>query len=255
MTWRPPLSQHLHDRNIGLSPSGFCVFVLIYWLLLGLVLVGMWILLSYDIISIDAVSLSSSGTSLQALYLAPFFHEIPRHLLTNTLIFFLMGVSLTIITVLFRTLDIRFYLCPFIACILFVTIFPFSFSTALLLVPGLQLVDIVGFSGIISAVLGMTIVMISYAVWKNFESARFLIGTSLVSAAVFLLIPLAEIHNSFAAVPNAAHRIGFLYGVVITWLIGAALMTGSKKRVYLYLAALSAALFLPIIIFWVTVLL
>jgi len=110
MIWRPPLSQHQNDRNISLSPSGFRVFVLIYWFLLGLIIVGMWILLSYDIISIDAVSLSSSGTSLQALYLAPFCHEIPRHLLTNTLTFFLLGVSLMIITALFRTLDNRVYL-------------------------------------------------------------------------------------------------------------------------------------------------
>lgn len=255
MTWTPPLSKHLHDRNISLPPSRFRLFILIYWLLLGIVIVGMWSLLSYDILSIDAVSLSSSGTPFQALYLASFCHEIPQHLLTNVFTFFILGISLTIITVLCRKLDSRFYLCPFIACILFVTILPFSFSTALLLVPGLQLVDIVGFSGIISAVLGMTIVTIAYAVWKNFESLRFFIGTILISAAVFLLIPLAEFRNAAAAVPNTAHQIGFVYGVLITWLIGAALMTDSKKRVYLYLAALFAALFLPIIIFAITVLL
>ncbi|ABN07840.1 hypothetical protein Mlab_1679 [Methanocorpusculum labreanum Z] len=255
MTWTPPLSKHLTDRNISLSPSGFRLFILIYWFILGIVILGMWTLLSYDILSIDAVSLSSSGTPVKALYLASFSHEIPQHLLTNVFTFFILGVSLTIITVLFRKLDSRFYLCPFIACILFVTILPFSFSTALLLVPGLQLVDIVGFSGIISAVLGMTIVTIAYAVWKNFESLRFFIGTILISAAVFLLIPLAEFRNAAAAVPNTAHQIGFLYGVLITWLIGAALMTDSKKRVYLYLAALLAALLLPIIIFGITVLL
>ncbi|WP_319378128.1 rhomboid family intramembrane serine protease [uncultured Methanocorpusculum sp.] len=255
MTWSPPLSEHLNDRNISLPPSRFRLFILIYWLLFGIVIVGMWTLLYDGIIPIDAVSLSSSGTPFQALYLAPFSHEIPQHLLTNVFTFFLLGVSLTIITALFRKLDSRFYLCPFIACILFVTILPFTFSTALLLVPNLELVDIVGFSGIVSAVLGMTIVILSYIIWKNFESLRFFIGTILVSVAVFFLLPLAEFRNAHAAVPNTAHQIGFLYGVLITWLIGAALMTKSKKRAYLYLAALLAALFLPIILFGITVLL
>jgi len=215
----------------------------------------MWTLLYEGIIPIDAVSLSSSGTPLQALYLAPFSHEIPMHLVTNLLIFFILGIFLTLITAIFPKLDKRFYLCPFIACILFITILPFSFSTALLIMPNLQLVDIVGFSGIVSAVLGMTIVTISYAVWKNFESLRFFVGTLLISAVVFLLIPLAEILNASPVIPNTAHRIGFLYGVIVTWLIGAALMTNSKKRVYLYLAALAAALLLPIIIFSITSLL
>lgn len=249
MTWPPPLSKHLNDKNISLPPAQYRLFILIYWLLLGIVILGMWSLLYEGMIPIDAVSLSSSGTPVQALYLAPFCHEIPQHLLANTLTFFLLGVSLTIITALFRQLDSRFYLCPFIACILFVTILPFSFSTALLIVPNLHLVDIVGFSGIVSAVLGMTIVTFSYAVWKNFESLRFFVGTLLISAFVYLLIPLAEIHNASAAVPNTAHQIGFVYGVLITWLIGAALMTGSKKRAYLYLAALAAALLLPIILY------
>jgi hypothetical protein len=255
MTWIPPLSKHLNDRKISLPPAQFRLFILIYWLLFGIVILGMWSLLYCGILPIDAVSLSSSGTPFQALYLAPFSHEIPQHLLTNVFTFFLLGVSLTIITALFRKLDSRFYLCPFISCILFVTILPFTFSTALLLVPNLELVDIVGFSGIISAVLGMTIVILSFVVWKNFESIRFLIGTILVSAAVFLLIPLAEIQNAFPAVPNTAHQIGFVYGVLITWLIGAALTTGSKTRAYLYLAALLAALLLPIILFGITVLL
>ena len=255
MTWIPPLSKHLNDRNISLSPSGFRLFILIYWFILGIVILGMWSLLYCGILSIDAVSLTSAGTPVQALYLAPFSHKIPQHLLANTLTFFLLGITLTIITALFRQLDSRFYLCPFIACILFVTILPLSFSTALLLVPGLQLVHIVGFSGIVSAVLGMTIVTIAYAVWKNFESRRFVIGTLLISAVVFLLFPLAEIQNPSPLVPNTAHQIGLVYGVLITWLIGAALTTDSKKRVYLYLAALLAALLLPIIIFGITVLL
>ncbi len=156
----------------------------------------MWSLLYEGITPIDAVSLSSSGTPVQALYLAPFCHEIPQHLLANTLAFFLLGITLTLITALFRQLDSRFYLCPFSACILFVTILPFSFSTALLIVPNLQLVYIVGFSGIVSAVLGMTIVIIAYVVWKNFESLRFFIGTMLISAVVFLLLQLAEIQNA-----------------------------------------------------------
>jgi len=255
MTWSPPLSEHLNDRNISLPPSRFRLFILIYWLLLGIVLVGMWSLLYDGIIPIDAVSLTSGSTPFQALYLAPFCHEMPHHLLTNVFTFFLLGVSLTIITALSRKPDSRFYLCPFIACILFITILPFSFSTALLIVPNLQLVHIFGFSGIISAVLGMTIVILSFVVWKNFESIRFLIGTLLISAAVFLLLPLAEIRNAFPAVPNAAHQIGLVYGVIITWLIGAALTTNSKKRAYLYLAALLAALFFPIILFGITVLL
>ena len=107
----------------------------------------------------------------------------------------------------------------------------------------------------VCAVFGMICVMISFAVWKNFESIRLLIGILLFSAAVYLLLPLAEILNASPVIPDTAHRIGFLYGVIVTWLIGAALTTDSKKRVYLYLAALLAALFLPIIRFGITVLL
>jgi uncharacterized membrane protein (Fun14 family) len=255
MTWRPPLSEHLNDRNISLPPSRFRLFILIYWLILGIVILGMWYLLYEGMIPIDAVSLSSSGTTLLALYLAPFCHEIPMHLVTNLLIFFILGICLTLITVIFPKLDKRFYLCPFLVFILFITILPFSCSTALLLVPGLHLVQIVGFSGMVCAVFGMICVMISFAVWKNFESIRLLIGILLFSAAVYLLLPLAEILNASPVIPDTAHRIGFLYGVIVTWLIGAALTTDSKKRVYLYLAALLAALFLPIIRFGITVLL
>ncbi len=87
----------------------------------------------------------------------------------------------------------------------------------------------------VCAVFGMICVMISFAVWKNFESIRFLIG---------ILLPLTEILNASAAIPDVAHRIGFLYGVIVTWLIGAALTTGSKKRVYFYIIALLAAIIL-----------
>ena len=107
----------------------------------------------------------------------------------------------------------------------------------------------------VCAVFGMICVMISFAVWKNFESIRFLIGILLLSAAVFLLLPLTEILNASAAIPDVAHRIGFLYGVIITWLIGAALTTGSKKRVYLYIIALLTVIILPIILLGITILL
>lgn len=177
------------------------------------------------------------------------------HLLTNLLIFFILGICLTLITVIFPKQDKRFYLCPFLVFILFITILPFSCSTALLLVPGLHLVQIVGFSGMVCAVFGMICVMISLAVWKNFESIRLLIGILLFSAAVYLLLPLAEILNASPVIPDTAHRIGFLYGVIVTWLIGAALTNDSKKRVYLYLSALLAALFLPFLLFGITVLL
>ncbi len=250
-----PLYQHLNDRNINLPPDRFRLFILIYWLILGIFLVAMWALLYYSIIPIDAVSLSSSGTTLKALYLAPFSHEIPTHLLTNLLIFFILGIFLMLITAIFPKLDSWFHLCPFLACILFIPILPISFSSALLLVPWLHLVHMVGFSGIVAAIFVMIFVMISFAVWKNFESIRLLIGILLFSAVVYLLLPLAEILNTSTAVPNAAHQIGFLYGVIITWLIGAALTTGSKKRVYLYLIALLTIIILPIILLGITMLL
>ncbi len=215
----------------------------------------MWTLLSYNMIPMDAVSLSSSGTTLQSLYLAPFSHETPTHLLINLLLFFLLGIWLILITAIFPKLDSWFYLCPFLACILFITILPFSCSSALLLVPGLHLVHMVGFSGIVAAIFGMIFIMIFFTVWKNFESIRLLIEIILFSAVVYLLLPLAEILDAFSAVPDAAHRIGFLYGVIITWLIGAALTTGSKKRVYLYFTALLAVIILPIILFGITILL
>jgi len=106
----------------------------------------------------------------------------------------------------------------------------------------------------VCAVFGIICVIISFAVWKNFESARFLIGILLLSAAVYLLLPLAEILNASPAVPNTAHRIGFLYGIIVTWLIGAALTTGSKKRVYIYLIALLVVIILPLILLGITIL-
>ena len=106
----------------------------------------------------------------------------------------------------------------------------------------------------VCAVFGIICVIISFAVWKNFESARLLIGILLLSAAVCLLLPLAEILNASPAVPNTAHRIGFLYGIIVTWLIGAALTTGSKKRVYLYLILLVAIFLLPILLLGITLL-
>ncbi len=254
MTRKSPICRHLNSRNPELHPDRFRLFILVYFSLTGILLVTMWALLSNSIIPIDAISLSSSGTSVRALYLASFFHKEPVHLLVNILMFSLLGIWLIIQTRIFRKLNIRSYLYPVIACLLFITILPISISSALLILPMLHLENIAGFSGIICAVFGMICVMISCAVWKKFESIRVLTGTLLYSTAVYLLLPFAEIQNASAAIPNAAHRIGFLYGVIITWLIGAALTTPAKKRVYLYLILLVAIFLLPILLLGITLL-